>query len=240
MLYLPCAAAVFAGSLLQTVTGLGLAILTMAVLPFFLPLSAALAISSFLGVGHSLCSLGKNFRLKVSTKIFVPVLTYFVVSAVMSRFMISLSSDVAIRILGVFLIILSVFLLFWQKRVKFSASIKGGIVAGAVSGIMGALFGINGPPLAIYYLTTADSDEEYLLNIRLSFLITCLYTAGLRILSGYITVEVFKYSAVGLVAMLTGIRTGKHLSATRVRGETLKKAVYGTMILSGLIYLVQG
>ena len=101
MLYLLCAAAVFAGSLLQTVTGLGLAILTMAVLPFFLPLSAALAISSFLGVGHSLCSLGKNFRLKVSTKIFVPVLTYFVVSAVMSRFMISLSSDVAIRILGV-------------------------------------------------------------------------------------------------------------------------------------------
>ena len=69
MLYLLCAAAVFAGSLLQTVTGLGLAILTMAVLPFFLPLSAALAISSFLGVGHSLCSLGKNFRLNLSLEL---------------------------------------------------------------------------------------------------------------------------------------------------------------------------
>lgn len=240
MLYLLCAATVFAGSLLQTMTGLGLAILIMAVLPFVLPLSAALAISSFLSVGHSLCSLGGKLHLKDARKIVVPVVTYFVVSAVVSRFMTNLSSDTAVRILGGFMIVLSVYLLFWQKKIKFSASPRGGIVAGAVSGTMGALFSINGPPLAVYYLTTADSDEEYLLNIRLSFLITGLYTVGLRIWSGYVTAEVLRYTAVGVLAMLVGIRAGKHLSATRVRGETLRRAVYATMILSGFIYLIQG
>ena len=43
-----------------------------------------------------------------------------------------------------------------------------------------------------------------------------------------------------LLAMLVGIRAGKYLSATRVRGETLRRAVYATMILSGFIYLIQG
>ena len=239
MPYIICAICVFAGSVLQTVTGLGLAIIVMATLPFILPMETALAISSILSAGHSIALLlttPKKFRAR---KIIVPVILYFVVSAVIVRLMLHQSPAFLIRILGAFMILLSLYFLFWQREMHFSASVKGGSVAGAVSGVMGSLFSINGPPLVVYYLATAESDEEYLANIRLTFLFTGLYTLGLRIWSGYMNSSVLVYGCISLAAMIAGIWSGNWLSK-RVRGETLRKAVYGTMILSGIIYLIQG
>lgn len=239
MLYVFCTICVFAGSLLQTVTGLGLAIIVMATLPFMLSLETSLAVGAILGVGHSIALLLTTPRTFSFRKIIIPVAACFAVSAVVARLMRDQSSQLMIRILGAFMILLSLYFLFFQREVHAPASVKGGAAAGCISGITGTLFGIHGPPLIVYYLATAESDEEYLANIRLTFLFTGIYTLGLRVWSGYITAEAITYGALGLAAMMAGIWAGNRLSK-RVRGETLRKAVYGTMIFSGAIYLIRG
>lgn len=239
MQFLFCAVFSFAGSILQTVTGFGLAIVVMAAFPLVLPFATSLAISSLLGAGHSVTALltaGRNYRLST---IAPTAAAYFAVSALAAQLLDRQPPETMLRILGLFLILLSLYFLFGQRQLSLRPSLPAGLLAGAVSGMMGGLFSVNGPPLAVYYLATAQSNEEYLSNIRLTFLLTGFYTLGLRIFHGYLTSEALKLGGVSLLAMALGVLVGKQL-VDRINADLLRKTVYGMMILSGIIYFVQG
>lgn len=236
--YLFCGVCAFAGSILQTVTGFGLAILVMALLPLSLPFSTSLAISSLLGAGHSVIALfSGGGRYSLST-VLPPTAAYFTVSTLAARFLSRQPEGAALRFLGAFLILLSLYFLFGQRRLTLRPSVPAGLLAGAASGITGGLFSVTGPPLVVYYLAAAKDSREYLANIRLTFLLTGFYTLGLRIWHGALTPEVGRLGAAGLLAMALGVLAGNRL-LDRIDPETLKKAVYATMLLSGAIYLLQ-
>ena len=238
MLYLYCALAGFAGSLLQTVTGFGLAIVVMIALPLRFSYPVSLTISSLLSVGQSATALltcPKAFRLRVCA---VPLGVYLVVCAVAVRFVEGQSTDMMLRLLGGFMVVLGLYFFLGKEQLRLRPTVKNGVLTGTIAGVMGGLFSVTGPPFAVYYLSVSASDQEFLANTRLSLLLVSGYTLILRIASGYLTAQVLRYSAVGLAAMAAGVLVGNAITA-KINKDILRRAVYGTMIFSGFVYFFQ-
>ena len=239
MMYGLLIALMFTGSVLQTVTGLGLPILAMIVLPQVVSYQSSLGVVVLLNLGHALVSLLAGKRAIDYRKCLSVIAVYFVVSTVAVRFMVSMSVDLMMRMMGGALVIIGLYFIFFNRNMTLETSAAGNVITGFACGIMGAFFGFFGPPLSIYYLATAKSAEEYQSSMRFTFLITSLYTLGLRMWAGYMTPEVIRYGIVSIITLTLGIFfTNRYLK--NIRGEKLRLAVYWALIVCGAIYLVKG
>jgi uncharacterized membrane protein YfcA len=65
-----------------------------------------------------------------------------------------------------------------------------------------------------------------------------LYVIFLRAQKGYITREVLLYSAIGLCGMALGTILGNTVFQ-RINANTMRKAIYAMMALSGIVMLLK-
>ncbi len=239
MIYLFFVVLMFFGSMMQMVTGLGLPILAMIVLPQIISYQSSLAVVVLINVGHALVTLLTGERKIDYRKCFAVIAVYFVTATIIVQFMVSQSVDLMMRLMGAALIVIGLYFIFFNRNLKFKTSWKGNILTGIACGIMGALFGFFGPPLSIYYLATAEDGVEYQSNMRFTYLITAIYTVGLRIWAGYMTPEVVSYGVVSLLALSVGVLVGNKL-LKNIQGDKLRLAVYWALVFCGAVYLVRG
>ena len=128
MIWLAVGLSSVAAGFLQTVTGFGAATVLMLVLPYFLDMAAAPALSSSICMGLA-ASLALRFRRAIRPRlVLLPSLIYTVTSVVAIR----LAAGADLRLLsiafGVFLILLSGYFLFFGAK----AALKGGPLSMAV------------------------------------------------------------------------------------------------------------
>lgn len=237
----------FASSFLQRVTGFGFGILLMTVLPYLAPSYAeATAVSGLLAIVNNVVPTVK-YRREVFTPsqghpsgykllIITPVCLLFAFFAI--RFVGSADSSLLKHILGGMLIALSIYFLFVNGRINIKPSPGAQVGMGALSGAMGGLFSMQGPPAVIFFLACADTKEEYLGLTQTYFLISNLAMAAFRAGHGMITPHVLKMTAIGVVAVLAGLWIGAKVF-DRIKVETLKKAIYVFLAIAGLLALIQ-
>lgn len=238
MIWLAVGLSSVAAGFLQTVTGFGAATVLMLVLPYFLDMAAAPALSSSICMGLA-ASLALRFRRAIRPRlVLLPSLIYTVTSVVAIR----LAAGADLRLLsiafGVFLILLSGYFLFFGSK----AALKGGpmsmAVCSAVSGVCAGLFSIGGPTMALYYLAVTERKEEYLANIQFLFAFT--YAAGLpaRISSGAYTAALLPMTVLGIAAILAGRQLGLRVSE-RLDVERVKTLVFLYVGITGILTLIQ-
>ncbi len=231
--YLCVLAVAFLGAVVQTTTGFGFGIVVMAILPFFLPYTPALVVSSTLSfVQATVVCL--RYRKHISFKLMLlPLCVYFVVFAVCTRLLTMTPADSMRQALGVILVVLSLYFLFFQKRIKLRANRVVGMAAGGVSGVLSGFFGMGGPPMVLYLMAATEDTLVYMATIQFQFASTGAYNLVVRALNGMITPDLFGYIGLGLVGLAGGIALGtvifRHLSA-----RNLKLCVYIFMIVVGI------
>ena len=116
---------------------------------------------------------------------------------------------------------------------KFRPSVPGGLAAGAVSGVLGGMFSMGGPPIVLYLVQALSDKTAYIATMQAHFAIINLYTAGTRALNGIITAKVLGWFAVAVIGSMVGNHIGGKLF-DRMDSAKIKKMVYLVMILSGL------
>ena len=109
---------------------------------------------------------------------------------------------------------------------------------GSLSGITNGMFGIGGPPIAVYYLAVSDSKEAYIGTTQFFFLITTLYTIVFRLSKGLICNGFWEYVLIGMVSILAGKLVGKKIN-DRISPETMKKCVYVCLFVTGVVTVIQ-
>ncbi|MBQ2863736.1 MAG: hypothetical protein IJE84_06120 [Clostridia bacterium] len=82
----------------------------------------------------------------------IPVAVYF--SSVVSGRIFSV-------LLGVVLIALSTYFLFFFDRIKLRPTLSGALATGAVSGVLGGLFSTSGPPVVLYLSYSRGESNSY-------------------------------------------------------------------------------
>lgn len=227
----------FTGAMIQTVSGFGFGIFSMCLLPFFMPgyITAAI-VSNMCSVLLTIFILAKMYK-KIRWRALIFTLgAYFVVSVFIVRFQKTQSDNSLKKLLGVFLIGLSIYFFLSKSNHKIKPTPISAVIAGSLSGVTGGLFGASGPPVVMYFLGATDDNDEYIATIQSFFLIACSYLVLVRALNGLFSADCIKYWAVGAIGVFPGMFLGTRLRA-KIKPEFLKRLVYIFMAASGIVML---
>lgn len=141
-------------------------------------------------------------------------------------------------ILGITLILLSLYFTFFKKDgVKIKPNWFNTISLGSVSGLMGGLFSMQGPPVVYYYLSTQETKEEYMAQTQCFFLLGNLWMTLLRAGEGIITAEVGKCYLIAITGCLIGMWVGAHIY-DKMNKDLLLKVIYIFLAYSGVSMII--
>ena len=226
------------GSLIQRITGFGYGIFVMMFFPHFMPsFGEANALAGMISATTSTTvalSMWKQINWK---NIPAPLICSAVTSSIAVKFMTGQTDQTLKLLLGILLIVLSVYFFFFAGKIQFQSSLWKGALAGALSGIMNGLFAMGGPPMVIYFMMSSKDMKEYLATIQMYFALSNIYTTVIKASAGYVTREVLIFYVVAAISALVGVWLGKKVF-NRCKPAMLKKAVYGFMAISGVINIV--
>ena len=236
-LFILIAVIALVASYTQSVTGFGFGIVAMIFLPSLLLYTEANVLSSMLSTLTSALVLITTYR-KINWKNLVfPLIGSIFTNYLAITFIKTQENQTLILLLGIALFALSLYFFFFSEKVKIKQTWYTGLLAGILSGVMNGMFSIGGPPVVVYYLQSEDDPENYLATISAYFVLSGFISIGMKLASGFVTPNVWIGLAVGAVGMLFGSLFGK-LTRTKTKPETIRKAVYGIMALSGIINVI--
>ena len=219
------------GSLIQGVCGFGLGIVATMVLSLYLPVNQAAAVSSLVCLGLTL-PMVLRFR-----KVLIPLLVYSLAATLIIRVSAGWDSALLKRLFGAFLLGLSLYYFLLSRRVGGKWGPLLSFAAFAFSGACSGLFAVGGPLMALYFLSDADSKEEFLGNTQLLFVLSTVPSFFARVSSGLLMLSHLRY----ILPSLVGVAVGFLLAGTlvhRIDKARLTRLVYAVVGLSGLLYLL--
>jgi len=227
------------GSFIQASSGFGYAAFCMALWPLVIPFRQAVAlevITALFMVAYLTFKLRKhiNFRLML-----YPLLSTVVFSTLGVFTLMTGAETFLRRILGGALILLSVYFIFINGRIRVKPNRFNGLLAGGLSGLLGGLFAIGGPPIVIYLMSVTDDKMEYNATLQCYFFISSLYILFLHLVMGNVTGATVGYGGVALLGVLVGTAAGLYLFQ-KLPMQTIRKMVSGFMAAAGLYLAING
>ncbi len=224
----------FSGSFIQRVTGFGYGIFMMMFLPGLMGSSVEAAATAGL---ISCCTCTYNvIRLRKSAqwKLAVPTVAASLITVPLAVGWVNAVPEALVRsLLGAVLILLSLYFMFFAGKIRMRPSVPGGLAAGAVSGILGGMFSMGGPPIVLDLVQAVSDKTAYLATMQAHFAVTNIYTAATRAANGIITAKVLGCFAIAVVGSMAGNHIGGKLFDKLDSGK-VKKLVYLVMIVSGI------
>ena len=223
-------------SFIQRVSGFGFGIFVMMFFPFFLPsYGDSVMLSGLLAGSTALMIAVRNWhyiRWKLMGRV---VLFNVIASFLATEYMRSLGNDTMKQCLGVMLILIALYFFFSEGKIsRIFKSKLAQITIGSLSGVMGGMFAMPGPPLVLYCISTIVDKREYVTTLQaFSVVINLCYTL-IRFKVGFYSEDTWLWWLVGLVGAVIGSTLGgrcfEHIS-----NRTLKYIVYVMMIVSGVV-----
>lgn len=226
------------GGFVQRVSGFGLGIFVMLFLPYLTPeIAIAATISCLFSFGTSTYNAVKYIK-KVNFKLALPILcAAMVILPIAVYFSASMPQRIFEYILGAVLIILSIYFLFFNQKIKMQKSVKNGIIAGALGGALNGLFSTGGPPVVLYLSQVAKDNMEYFAAIQFYFAAANIFATILRVFNGLVSWAVILTAFIGFFGCMLGDFIGNFFF-DKLDADKLKKVIYIGMIISGALMIV--
>ena len=227
-------------SFVQRSTGFGFGIFIMTALPFLMPsYGEATALSGLLALTTSVTIVIRYHKF-VNWKRLLPILSTFVLVSAVAIFMLNRIEGRTMRmILGGILILTSIYFSCFKDKLKryIRPTLGCQIGAGALSGIMGGLFGMQGPPAVLYFISSEPDKEHYMAMTQMYFLIGNTIMTAVRAFNGFLTPDVGKVYLYAVGGVIIGILAGgwafKHIP-----NRIFTYIVYAYIGISGAVILI--
>jgi uncharacterized membrane protein YfcA len=167
----------------------------------------------------------------------LPMVAAFVLFSTIAICLLDRIEGQAMRIvLGIMLIIISIYFSFFkdklQKVIRPTKSWQLG--TGSVSGIMGGLFGMHGPPVVLYLISSEPDKDHYMGMIQTYAVVTNITMVIVRIWNGYVTPAVGMTYLYGLSGLAIGVIAG-NWAYRRIPNRLFTYIVYAYICISGII-----
>lgn len=224
-------------SFVQRTIGFGFGIFIMTVLPFLMPsYGEAVTLSGLLSLTSATVVMVKYLKY-VTWKRMLPIAAAFVIFSTIAIFLLDRIEGQAMRvILGIMLVLISLYFSFFKDKLqKIIRPTKGWqFGAGTASGIMGGLFGMHGPPVVLYLISSEPDKDHYMGMIQTYAVITNIAMLIVRAFAGYVTPAVGGAYLYGLAGLAIGVMAG-NWAYRRIPGKLFTYIVYAYIGICGLI-----
>ncbi len=226
-------------SFIQRVTGFGFGIFVMMFFPFFLPSYGESVMLSGLLAGTTAFLITISNMHYVRWRMMGIIVLFNVIASFLAiEYMSSLSNETLKRCLGVVLILIALYFLWGKNKSNklFLSRWAQGII-GTISGIMGGMFAMPGPPVVLYCISSIENKREYVVTLQAFSVIFNIFYTLFRAKVGFYSESTLLWWGAGLIGLMIGTSLGSRCSE-RISNQRLKQIVYVMMILSGIIAIV--
>lgn len=194
---------IFVGCFTQGLTGFGLGLVTMALLPSLIGLHAATPLIALVGIVLELIMLIR-YREAMQFKSVWPLLAACVAGIPVGVFfLVRADEELALFILGIVIIAYALYALIGFYLPKLSHPIWAWMF-GVTGGVLGGAYNTAGPPVILYGNCRRWSPHEFKSNLAGYFLVGSTMAATTHWLSGNITSDVRLLFIQTLPALLLG------------------------------------
>ena len=228
------------GGVFQTLTGFGSGILLMMVLPLFVPLLQASAISTVTGLCLTF-SLGMSLRRHADYRgMIFPLAVFLCFSATAIHIGPSIDTRLLGTLFGFFLLGLAIWLHFADKGHKNRKFSKPATMAlAALSGVTSGWFGLSGPPMAVYFMARLGDDKmRYIATTQVFFFIIGAFNTGVRVFEGILTWSMMSLAVWGIVGMWLGKTLGLKI-LSRIDAGKMRDLIHAGLAVTGLLTVLK-
>ena len=225
-------------SFIQRTTGFGFGIFIMSMLIHIMPsYGEAVTLSGMLALTTSL-TIAIRLSRKVTWRRLFPMLVTFIIVSSICIFFLRRIEDVLLRqILGVVLILTSIYFAFISKHITIKPTPKAQVGTGILSGLMGGFFGMQGPPAVLYYISSEPDKEHYMAMTQVYFVLGNAMMTVVRAHNGFLTSTVITSFFYGLIGVIIGTLLGAYVF-NRIPSRLFRYVVYTYIGISGIIILL--
>lgn len=224
-------------SFVQRTIGFGFGIFIMTALPFLMPsYGEAVTLSGLLSLTSATVVMVKYLKY-VTWKRLLPIVAAFVVFSTLAICLLDKIEGRTMRmILGITLILISLYFSFFKEKLqKIIRPTRGWqLGTGSASGLMGGLFGMHGPPVVLYLISSEPDKDHYMGMIQTYAVITNITMLAVRAYNGYVTPAVSSAYLYGLAGLAIGVLTG-NWAYKRIPNRLFTYIVYAYIAISGAI-----
>lgn len=134
-------------SFVQRTTGFGFGIFIMTMLPAIMPsYGEATTLSGILAMTTSAIIVAQKYKYVNWPRLWPILLTFIIVSFGAIFVLKRMEYGILSILLGITLVAVSIYFAFFSKQIKVKTTMPVQVTAGALSGVMGGFFGMQGPP----------------------------------------------------------------------------------------------
>lgn len=226
------------GAFIQRTTGFGFGIFMMTMLPTLMPsYGEATALSGLLSLSMSIVIAYRMRRFVVWRRMW-GILIAFTITSTVAIYLLSDIADKTLEIiLGITLVIISLYFMVFSRRIKLSTGYGTQVGAGIVSGFMGGFFGMHGAPAALYFVSSEPSKEHYMAMCQAYFTIGNILMSLVRWHAGFFTPIVWVDYLYGIGGVVVGTIIGSYVYRF-ISAKLLRYMVYVYIGVSGLLILL--
>ena len=153
------------------------------------------------------------------------LLTFIIVSTIAIFALTRIEDHILRRILGVALILISIYFMLFSQRIKLPTTKKVQVGAGTLSGLMGGFF------------QSEPTKEHYMAMAQTYFLIGNVMMTGVRAYNGLFTTTVAVDYLYGLGGVIIGTMLGAYVFK-HIPNRIFRYIVYAYICISGVIILM--
>ena len=131
----------------------------------------------------------------------------------------------------------SVFLV-WRRKNGTDIQVEAGTSHHwSVSGVMGGMFAMPGPPLVLYCISTLEDKREYVTTLQAFSVVFNLFYTIFRFKAGFYSDDTWLWWVIGLGGAIIGSSLGTRCFDV-ISNRMLKRIVYVMMIVSGIVAIL--
>ncbi len=223
---------IFLGAFTQSLTGFGVALVTMSILPSFLGLRAAAPLVALTGIVlESMMLIRYRESLQVKS-IWRPLAASLAAIPFGIYFLRQLDERISLFVLGLVIAGYALYALIGFRLPELSHPLWAWLT-GLACGLLGGAYNTAGPPIVIYGNCRRWSPQEFKSNLSGFFIVNSLMVVSTHFLSGSYTREVMTLFWMVLPALVLGFLTGQSLDR-RLDPGMFRKIVLMLLVVLGI------
>lgn len=223
---------VFAAVFVQTFTGFGVALVSMAFLPGLLGIQQAAPLVALVALTLEAILLIR-YRLNLDLKAVRPLILAALFGIPIGVWALQgVDQELVLRVLGIVIAGYALYALL-KFRLPELLHPAWAIIAGFFAGILGGAYNTSGPPVILYADCKRWQPAEFKANLQSFFLVSDLFVVATHVVNGNFTAQVWQSYLWCLPAIAAAIVLGTLLSG-RFEPATFRKVVLVLLVVLGI------